>query len=105
MYDDIAEETGYEKETLRQYKRISENIESGTRVPELSFMHHREVASLPPEKQELFLNKAVEEKLSVRELRSEIRKDGVEFKKTQPLAGKYRTDGSLNLHRCGRKYC
>lgn len=90
MYDDIAEETGMEIRTLREYKQIAENIKSGARAPELSYSHHREVASLPPEKQELFLNKAVEDKLSVRELRSEIRKDGIEFKKTKPLTGKYR---------------
>jgi N6-adenosine-specific RNA methylase IME4 len=90
MYDDIAEETGYEKETLRQYKRISENIESGTRVPELSFMHHREVASLPPEKQELFLNMAVEDKLSVRDLREQIRRSSIEEKAVELPQNKYR---------------
>jgi N6-adenosine-specific RNA methylase IME4 len=79
MYDDIAEETGYDKTTLRHIKNITENIESGRRQPLLSFSHHSEIASLPPEKQTEFLNKAVEEKLSVRELREEIRKDGIEF--------------------------
>jgi N6-adenosine-specific RNA methylase IME4 len=90
MYDDIAEETGYETETLRQYKRISENVKSGTRVPELSFMHHREVASLTTEKQELFLNKAAKEKLSVRELREEIRRIDIEEKIVDFPTGKYR---------------
>jgi N6-adenosine-specific RNA methylase IME4 len=90
MYDDIAAETGMEVRTLREYKMVSENIKSGARAPELSYTHHREVASLPPEKQTEFLNRAVEENLSVRELRSEIRKADVEFKKTEPLTGKYR---------------
>jgi hypothetical protein len=52
MYDDIAEETGYADRTLRLVKETAEKIESGRRLPELSFSHHVEVASLPPEKQE-----------------------------------------------------
>jgi len=75
MYDDIAEETGYADRTLRLVKETAEKIESGRRLPELSFSHHVEVASLPPEKQELFLNMAVENKLSVRDLRNEIKKE------------------------------
>jgi N6-adenosine-specific RNA methylase IME4 len=90
MYDDITEETGYDTESLRQYKRVADSIESGTRVPDLSYSHHREVASLPPEKQMEFLNKAAEEKMSVRELREEIRKDGVVFNTETKLPdGKY----------------
>ena len=49
MYDDIAEETGYADRTLRLVKETAEKIESGRRLPELSFSHHVEVASLPPE--------------------------------------------------------
>lgn len=75
MYDDIAEETGYDKQVLRDYKRVSESVESALRNADLGYSHHREVASLPPEKQEFFLNKAVEEDLSVRDLRREIHKE------------------------------
>jgi len=90
MYDDIAEETGMEVRTLREYKMVAENIKSGARAPELSYTHHREVASLTPEKQTEFLNKAVEEKLSVRDLREEIRKDGIKSMITPSLPnGKY----------------
>jgi N6-adenosine-specific RNA methylase IME4 len=90
MYDDIAEDTGMEENTLRQYKQVSEQVKSDTRVSDLSWTHHREVASLTPEKQTEFLNKAVEGNLSVRELRSEIRKDGTEFKASKLPDGKYR---------------
>ena len=51
MYDDIAEQTGLDKRTLRKYKTIGESIESGLRRPDLSFSHHEQVAPLPPEKQ------------------------------------------------------
>ncbi len=75
MYDDIAEETGYEIKALQNIKSITDKVETSRRREELSFSHHSEVASLSPEKQTEFLNKAVEKKLSVRELREEIRKD------------------------------
>lgn len=92
MYEDIAEETGYDNRTLRLLKNTSEHIESGRRLPDLSFSHHVEVASLPPDKQELFLNKAVEENLSVRDLRREIHKDKYtsDITDTTLPTGKYR---------------
>lgn len=90
MYDDIAEETGYDERTLRLVKNTSEKIESGRRLPDLSFSHHVEVASLPSEKQTEFLNRAVEEKLSVRELREEIRRVDIEEKSIELPTGKYR---------------
>ena len=62
MYDDIAEETGYEKKALRNIKYVADNVNSSLRKDNLSFSHHTEVASLTPEKQ-LFLNKAVDNKL------------------------------------------
>ena len=40
------------KQTLKDTKWVSENVESSLRKDNLSFNHHREVASLPPEKQE-----------------------------------------------------
>ena len=60
MYDDLAAETGYDKQTLKNIKSVSEKVPPGVRNSELSYSHHREVAALPPEKQEHFLNKAVE---------------------------------------------
>lgn len=90
MYDDVVEETGMDKDALRKYKTVSQQIESGTRVPDLSWTHHREVASLPPEKQEKFLKKAVEEKLSVRDLREEIKKESrSSLKSPEVPSGKY----------------
>ena len=37
MFEDIAEETGYDKDALRHYKRVAENIESGLRNPDLGW--------------------------------------------------------------------
>ena len=90
MYNDIAEETGYDIKALRNIKNIADKVESSRRRDDLSFSHHAEVASLPPEKQELFLRRAIDEKLSVRELREEIRKDNYVLNPVKFPDGKYR---------------
>ena len=90
MYDDIAEETGYETKALRNIKYVADNVNSSLRKDNLSFSHHTEVASLTPDKQEMFLNKAVDENLSVRELREEIRRKDIEEKSVELPTGKYR---------------
>jgi N6-adenosine-specific RNA methylase IME4 len=74
MYDDVVDQLGYDKSTLKTYKSISENVKPLLRNNNLSFNHHKEVAKLPEPKQIEFLNRAVEEKLTVRDLREEIRK-------------------------------
>lgn len=79
VYDELEEITGLNRESLKAMKSVSEKVSTSTRLPELSFSHHREVAKLPPEKQEVFLKKASEEKLSVRDLREKIRKADVKY--------------------------
>ena len=73
MYDDIAEETGIEKNTLRQYKQVAETIKSDDRSSDLSFTHHLQVSPLEPEKQKKILQKASENKWTVRETREAVR--------------------------------
>ena len=48
MYDDIAEETGYDKKYLTEIKSVADKVKSPLRSGNLSWTHHREVASLPP---------------------------------------------------------
>ncbi len=43
MYDDLIEETGYEKESLRYIKIVAEKIESARRRADLTFSNHLEV--------------------------------------------------------------
>ena len=75
MYDDVAKESGYNVDTLKDYKYVADKVIESLRNDNLEFAHHKAVAPLPPEKQEQFLKKAVEEKLTVRELRKEIQQD------------------------------
>ncbi len=73
MYDDVEEDSGYDKTTLQTYKSISQSVEPLSRNKDLTFNHHKAVASFEPEKQKEFLNKANEENLTVRQLIEEIK--------------------------------
>jgi N6-adenosine-specific RNA methylase IME4 len=52
---------------------VAENVETVTRVTNLSWAHHREVAALEPVEQEAFLAKAVEHNWSTRDLKQAVR--------------------------------
>lgn len=71
---DEAEKLGYDKELLRQYSFVSERIESVIRITVLSWSHHREVASLSSDQQKHWLQQAVENNWTVRELKDAIKK-------------------------------
>jgi len=75
MYDKLEDETGFDKQTLKNDKWVAQQIKPSCRQDDLSFQHHIEVASLKPEQQEKFLEKASKEKLTVKKLREEIRKN------------------------------
>jgi len=77
MYDEMIENTGYEKGSLRYIKLVAEKIERARRRADLTFSHHLEVVKLPPEKQDEYLEKAAKNRLSVKDLRRLLRRDGV----------------------------
>jgi len=89
VYDELEEITGLDRRTIKNYKSIADKT-SSRRRDDLGFTHHVEVASLPPEKQEQFLQLASEKKLSTRELREEIRKDGIKESHPDLPNGKFR---------------
>lgn len=88
VYDILEDITGLDRETLRQYKSVADAT-SCTRVHDLDYSHHREVAKLPPMKQEFFLKKASEEKLSVKELREEIKLAEKQFEVQELPSGRF----------------
>lgn len=63
-------EVGYE--TLRRYRSVSQAFEIGTRVPDLTWTHHRAVEG-HPERWE-WLQQAAEERWSVSTLQNEVRR-------------------------------
>lgn len=62
---------GYSERTVRNIASITNNV--SRRRDDLSFSHHAEVASLEPEAQERWLDKAEENDWSTRELREQMR--------------------------------
>jgi hypothetical protein len=91
MYDYIPGSAEYSKKALENFVWVSNKVDSSLRRENLRFEHHKQVAALPPERQQYFLDKAVDEKLTVRELKKAIQgekepvKKEPEKKKEDPL--------------------
>lgn len=68
-----AEALGLSPDTLTEYTRVALRVPRSRRRKELHFSHHRAVAALDPEPQALFLQRAVDEMLSSRELADVVR--------------------------------
>lgn len=73
MYSQALEITDYEYETLKDMKYVAANVEMSCRHDNLSFSHHKEVASLEPKEQEKYLAKAEKENWDRAEMRQNIR--------------------------------
>lgn len=75
-YAQAVEATGYATETVRAAKWVAEQYpESVTRVTDLSWSHHREVASLPLRERAEILARAASEGLSTRETKALARQE------------------------------
>lgn len=73
MYSQAMEETGYEYSTLRNDKWVSSRVNPERRRDNLSFSHHKEIADLEPEEQEVMLQLAQEQKLNRNDFSREVR--------------------------------
>jgi hypothetical protein len=71
-YAQALDATDYETDTLRAAKWVSERILPGRRRTVLSWSHHREVAALSPEKQDYWLDKAQQERITRNDFRAQI---------------------------------
>lgn len=58
VYDELEELTGMKRHTIQQYKQVAEAT-SCSRLQDLPYSHHREVASLPVEDQKELLMQAI----------------------------------------------
>lgn len=70
-YEEAIRLTGYAYHTLRKDKYVAQRIPAARRRPQLAIAIHHEVASLPSDVQETFLDKVEQEQLSVQQLRME----------------------------------
>jgi hypothetical protein len=73
-YAVAARITGYDVQTLMNMAYVASRFEISRRREKLSFSHHAELAALPPDEQERWLNCAEVEGLSVRALRARLRR-------------------------------
>lgn len=99
MYTQAIYETGLDYQTLRDDKWVSEKIDLSLRKDNLTFNHHKEVASLPRAEQEEILKKAVDEKLTVKEVREFVKKKKKQ-KQIQERKQEIRHDSNLLLGDC-----
>jgi hypothetical protein len=74
-YSRAARVTGYDVQTLMNMAYVASRFEISRRRETLSWSHHAEVAPLEPADQERWLEVAAQERLSVRCLRTEIRRE------------------------------
>jgi hypothetical protein len=73
MYTEAAKITGYDYGSLRNMAYVAHRFELSRRRDKLSWTHHADVASLEPAEQDYWLDRAVEQRLNMQDLRTELR--------------------------------
>ena len=73
MYSQVLDESELNYQALANYKWVAKSIEFSTRVENVSWTIHRQIASLPKDKQIKALKLAEKEEWTVRESKSKIR--------------------------------
>lgn len=74
-YSRASRITGYDVQTLMNMVYVASRVDVSQRRENLSWSHHAEVAALTPEDRDRWLSVAEAERLSVRCLREEIRRE------------------------------
>lgn len=72
-YKEASRITGYDVQSLRNMAYVAGRIDISRRRDNLTWSHHAEVTSLDPEKQDTWLEFAQKERMSVADLRIELR--------------------------------
>lgn len=83
-YVEAARITGYDPKSLRNIAYVAARYDLSRRRDNLSWSHHAELAMLAPHEQDTWLDRALQERLSVSDLRTELRARG---RRSTPLAG------------------
>ncbi|MGA2007734.1 MAG: hypothetical protein ABSH27_09285, partial [Solirubrobacteraceae bacterium] len=65
--------TGYDKQTLMNFAYVASRFEASRRTSQVSWSHHAELAAFEPEEQQHWLERAVVDRLSLKDLRRELR--------------------------------
>lgn len=72
-YAEAARITGYDVKTLRNISYVAKRFDLSRRRDKLTWSHHAELAVLEPSEQDRWLDRAIVDKLSVSDLRIELR--------------------------------
>jgi hypothetical protein len=72
-YVEAARMTGYDVKTLRNISYVARAFPLSRRRDTLPWSHHAEVAVLPDDEQDTWLDRAIADRLSVADLRLELR--------------------------------
>jgi hypothetical protein len=98
-YEVAARITGYDAHSLMNMAYVASRFEVSRRRERLSFSHHAELAALPFEEQERWLDRAEREGLSSRRLRRELRRHaGPSVRRAPP------EDAAVVCPRCGHHF-
>ena len=100
-YMNASKVTGYDTQTLMNLSYVAARIEVSRRREKLSWSHHAEVAALPPEEQDRWLEFAESERLSVRSLRAHLR-FRASHAQSEPTSGD--SEGEVLCPRCGHRF-
>ena len=74
-YVRAARITGYDAQTLMNMSYVASRFDISRRRENLSWSHHAELAALEPKQQDRWLDRAKDDRLSVRCLRDELRRE------------------------------
>jgi hypothetical protein len=72
-YKEAARITGYDVKTLRNIAYVAEQVDVSRRRDNLTWSHHAELSALEPQEQDRWLDLAASQRMSVADLRIELR--------------------------------
>jgi hypothetical protein len=101
-YAEAARVTGYDVTSLRNMAWVASQFDLSLRSDKLTWSHHVLLAPLEPEEQKRWLDRALEERLSVADLRVELRAAQGAGPKPAAIGGASatETDGKASLSVC-----
>lgn len=86
-YEQWIEETGLSENTLSTMRWVSERIDPLRRRKDVGWSHHREVAALPPEKQDALLERAADKGMTRWEVRQAAKVEAEQLRGRAVTAG------------------
>jgi len=99
-YSRAAKVTGYDTQTLMNMVYVASQVDASRRREALSWSHHAEVAALSEDDQQRWLARAQDGRLSVRDLREEIRRE----RRQERVEEAFEAAGAVKCPGCGHVF-